>query len=100
MQHRRRPSSIGRALDLSLDDLVEKLEQQQQLAIGHNVGGNQIRRATHVTFQAEQGQMHDLPRWLEILTVALCWPLMLTYHYDLRSAPVGASTTQVNYDSA
>lgn len=91
---------IGRAFDLSLDDLIEKIEQRQTLAIGHNVGGNQIRRATHVTFQPEQGQLHALPRWLEILTVTLCWPLMLVYAYDLRSSGRTTSVTQVNYDSS
>ncbi len=74
---------IGDELGLQLDDLLEKLAHDEPLAIGHNVGGNQIRLDHEVTFRPEKGSAHDLPFWLEMMVLALCWPLMLAYGYRL-----------------
>ncbi len=75
---------IGRAFGIPLDDLLDKLDRDEPLPIGHNVGGNEIRNDGRVVLRPEKGEAHDLPRWLEILTFAVCWPLMLTYGYQLR----------------
>ncbi len=75
---------IGQALDVPLDDLIDKLERGEPMPIGHNIGGNEIRSDGRVAFRPEKGKAHDLPRWLELLTFAACWPLMLAYGYRLR----------------
>lgn len=85
---------IGRAFNLPLDDLLAKLERGDALPIGHNVGGNEIRNDGRVTFRPERGKAHGLPRWLELLTFAVCWPLMLAYGYRLGALKQPASTPQ------
>ena len=76
---------IAQAFDLPLDDAIAKVTAGEPLAIGHNVGGNQIRTEGAVTFAPGKGHEHAMPRWLELATVACCWPLMLAYGYSLRS---------------
>ena len=78
---------IGAAFDIRFEDLIERIETGGKLAIGHNVGGNQIRRGDEVTFDPERGKGTNLPRWLELATLLLCWPLMLAYGYRLRLTP-------------
>ena len=75
---------IAQAFDLPLDDVIAKVEGLEPLAVGHNVGGNQIRTEGAVTFAPGKGREHPMPRWLELVTVACCWPLMLAYGYSLR----------------
>lgn len=75
---------IAALLGVSLDDLLPKLARQEPLAIGHNLGGNQIRHDKQVIFNPEKGHTQDLPGWLEALTFAVCWPLMLAYGYRAR----------------
>jgi hypothetical protein len=74
---------IARTFDLELDDVIAKVGQLEPLAIGYNVGGNQIRTEGAVVFSP--GKEHAVPRWLDYLTLACCWPLMLAYGYSLRS---------------
>ena len=75
---------IARAFDIPLDDAIAKVTNGEPLIIGHNVGGNQIRTEGAVTFTPGKGREHAMPRWLELVTVACCWPLMLAYGYKLR----------------
>lgn len=76
---------IGKAFDLALDDVIAKVERLEPLAIGHNVGGNQIRTEGAVVFSPGKGKEHAVPRWLDFLTLVCCWPLMLAHGYSLRS---------------
>lgn len=78
---------IGQGFGVPLEDLIGKLERGEPMPIGHNIGGNEIRNDGRVAFRPEKGSSHDLPRWLEILTFAVSWPLMLAYGYRLR--PLG-----------
>lgn len=75
---------IGQSFGIPLDDLIDKLERGEPMPIGHNIGGNEIRNDGRVAFRPEKGNVHDLPRWLEVLTFTVCWPLMLAYGYRLR----------------
>lgn len=75
---------IGTALGLSFEELISRIEHGDELAIGHNIGGNEIRRGGTVTFRPARGRQHDLPVWLDLVTLACCWPLMLLYGYRLR----------------
>jgi hypothetical protein len=75
---------IGNAFGIPLDDLLGKLERGEPMPIGHNLGGNQIRHDKRVTFNPDKGKEYSLPRWLDLMTVVACWPLMLAYGYSLR----------------
>ena len=57
---------IAQAFDLPLDDAIAKVTAGEPLAIGHNVGGNQIRTEGAVTFAPGKGHEHAMPRWLEL----------------------------------
>jgi len=89
---------ISEAFGIPLDDLVAKLERKEPLRIGHNLGGNEIvlpgkasASDRSITFRPDEGKAHGLPRWLEALTIAVCWPLMLAYDYRLRRQEAPAS---------
>jgi hypothetical protein len=91
---------IGSALGLPVEDVAQRLERGEAFAVGHNIGGNQIREGAR-TIRFEPGKEESrrrLPRGIEIMTVLLCWPLMLRYRYQLggqrrarRAAPAGAA---------
>ena len=80
---------IGRAFELDLAelaDLAHKATSRQPLAVGHNVGGNHLRRADTVRFDPGGGRRElSLPRWLAAVNLLLCGPLMWRYGYRLRS---------------
>ena len=74
--------AIGAAFGLPVEDVVAKLEGGEPFPVGHNVGGNHIRHAGAVRFDAgAEGARPPLPRWAERATVLLCWPLMRYYGY-------------------
>jgi len=76
---------VERLLGVPLGDVASRIRSGEALEIGHNAGGNPIRRSGSVTLEPERGSAHDLPWWLEGITLALCWPLMLRYGYALQS---------------
>ena len=77
-------AEIGRAFALDVDDVVARLEHGEAFAVGHNIGGNRIRTEGAVRFDpGKSSRRRQAPRWLEALTVLLCWPLMLRYGYGL-----------------
>jgi hypothetical protein len=81
---------IGAAFGLDLEDVVGKLEQGQAFPVGHNVGGNHIRTEGAVRFNPKaEKERPPLPRWMEALTLTLCWPLMRRYGYPLRTGGPG-----------
>lgn len=70
---------IGGVLWVSLSDALARIEH---LEVGHNVGGNRIRHAGVLRFDADVGQTkHPMPRWLEVVTLLLCEPVMWRYGY-------------------
>ena len=75
---------IGRAFGLDLAELKSKAAGAEPLLVGHNVGGNQLRHADVVRFDPGGGQARPpLPRWLEVVSIPLCGPLMRRYGYRL-----------------
>ena len=82
------------AFGLTLDDLVDMLQRHDDFTIGHNIGGNRIRHGTTVTFDPKVRTESTLPRWLDLATVALCWPLMLLYGYRLHSPALSRPAMQ------
>lgn len=74
---------IGEAFAIPLDDVIAQLERGEPLTVGHNADGNQIRTQKEVVFSPKKGTEQELPRWLNLLTLACCWPLMLVYGYPL-----------------
>jgi hypothetical protein len=76
---------IGAALGIDVSDIVDKLGRGDELALGHIIGGNEIRLEKGLRFDPQkQDRRPALPRWVELMTVAMCWPLMLRYRYPLR----------------
>jgi hypothetical protein len=89
---------IGAALGVPVEDVAARLDQGQTLTIGHQVGGNDIRYAGEIRFDREAGRNHPpLPRWAELVTVAVCWPLMRRYGYTGPRRLVAASRDRTHY---
>jgi Sulfotransferase family len=75
---------IGQAFGLDLAELGSKAAGQEQLLVGHNVGGNRVRHADAVWFDPGGGRPRPpLPRWLEAIIILLCGPFMWRYGYRL-----------------
>jgi hypothetical protein len=76
---------IGAALGLPVEDVARRLERGEAFAVGHNIGGNQIREgAAAIRFEpGKERSRGRLPRAIELMTVLLCWPWMLRYRYPL-----------------
>lgn len=86
---RRQPAQeirrIGAALGIDVSDIEDKLARGEELAVGHLIGGNEVRLEKGLRFDPEkQDRRPALPRWVGLMTVAFCWPLMRRYGYPLR----------------
>jgi hypothetical protein len=56
------------------------------------IGGNDVRLEGEVRFDpGKEKRRRRLPLAIELLTVLLCWPLMLRYGYPLRRRGGGAA---------
>lgn len=76
---------IAAAFGLDLEDSIEKLEAGAPLAVQHIIGGNDVRLEPGLRFDPKrESKRRPLPRWVELLTVACCWPLMRRYGYPVR----------------
>ncbi len=81
---------IGEAFAIDLEPVIAKLRAQETFAVGHNVGGNQIRFEGRLQFDPERERKRPpLPAWLGFTVTALCWPLMLAYGYPLFGTGTG-----------
>ena len=78
-------AAIGNWLGVPLDDVCSIIDNGDEMEVGHNVGGNRIRMQRSVRFRPKTAstETKSLPRWVDVLTVAICWPLMLRYGYRL-----------------
>ena len=73
-------------LDGVVTDIDGKPVRGAVVEIGHNIGGNQVRLEQEVRFDPNKERTRPrLPRWLELVTVSLCWPLMRRYGYHIRT---------------
>jgi hypothetical protein len=73
---------IAQAFGIDFGDVREMLDRGAVVEIGHNIGGNQVRLEQDVRFDPNKERTRPrLPRWLDRVTVALCWPLMRRYGY-------------------
>jgi hypothetical protein len=80
--------AIGAAFGLPVDDVVAKLLRGEAFPVGTNVGGNHIRHEGVRALRPPGVEARPpLPRWAELATVALCWPLMRQYGYLPRLRP-------------
>lgn len=78
---------LGAALGIDVTAAIQKLERGEPFSAGHNIGGNAIRLEQQLRFDPQrEAQRLGLPRWVEWVTLGLCWPLMLAYGYPLRRA--------------
>ena len=74
---------IGEAFGIPVDEVIAKIERREGFPVGHNIGGNMIREgASEVHFEPKKDLTRQpLPKWAEIMTLGLCWPLMGRYGY-------------------
>ena len=76
---------LGRRFGIDVAPVLEKVERRESLPAGHDIGGNDIRLEQGLRFDpGKEGTRRPLPRWVELMTLALCWPLMTRYGYALR----------------
>jgi Sulfotransferase family len=75
---------LGTELGVSLDGVAERLARDEGFAVGHNLGGNDIRLEGVVRFDQRRERRYGAsPGWISAVLL-LCWPLMPRYGYQLR----------------
>jgi hypothetical protein len=81
---------LGAELGIEVGAAQEKVGRGAALDVGHLIGGNDVRLEKGLRFEpGREGTRRPLPRWVGLLTVALCWPLMARYGYAARRAAPG-----------
>jgi hypothetical protein len=85
---------LGEALGIEVGPVLAMLARGETLPAGHDIGGNDVRLEKGLRFDpGRETTRRALPRWVELLTVALCWPLMGRYGYALRREPARLGPT-------
>lgn len=90
---------IGDAFGIPVDEVIAKIERGDGFPVGHNIGGNMIREGkSEVHFEPKKDLTRQpLPKWVELMTLALCWPLMGRYGYKFsehKHRPPSTPVTQ------
>lgn len=81
--------TLGGFLGVDLEATVGKIERGETLAVGHVIGGNDVRLEQGLRFEpGRERTRRQLPGWVGAMTLALCFPLMRRLGYATRrSAP-------------
>lgn len=93
---------LGRHAGIEVEDSVAKIEQHDTLWPGHIIGGNDVRLEQGLRFDPhKERKRRQPPRWVEPLTIAFCWPLMLRYGYGMRrrTPPSGTAMAEAGSGS-
>jgi hypothetical protein len=80
-QPRRELEKLGAFLELDLTELAVKIEQQQPLTIGHNIGGNRMRFQKQFTF-APDHQKKPVSLAYRLLALVVNGPFLLVHRYS------------------
>lgn len=80
---------IGNQLGIAVDEVISKIESRDGFDVGHNIGGNMIREgSSEVRFEPKKDLTRKpLPKWVEVMTLVFCWPLMGRYGYPVFEHP-------------
>jgi len=81
---RRELERLSVFLGYDLEPVIAAVEKGQEMNIGHNIGGNMMRRSGCFVFDPLAGQKRPLPRGYKWMTRLITWPFMLRYGYPLK----------------
>lgn len=81
VQPRQELEKIGRFLGVDLSALAAKIEQQQPLTIGHNIGGNKMRFQQQFTFTPDHDKK-PLRLPYRLLALLVNGPFLLLHRYS------------------
>jgi len=96
---------IGRLCGIDVEPVIIRLRRGEPFAVGHSIGGNDVRFEGRIVPDPGRDRARELPVWARAITFAVCWPLMARYGYTasgrdratrLRTAtaPAGTRTTR------
>ena len=77
-------NSLSQFIGHDLQTVIKNIEAGKQMSIGHNIGGNMMRKAGTFIFNPIAGKSRSLPRFYKILVHLIAWPFMLKYGYLAR----------------
>lgn len=72
---------IEEFIGVSLDEIKSKVREKQTFAVGHNIGGNQMRMAKSFILDPKKASRIGLPKRYNFMVHVLCFPLMWKYGY-------------------
>jgi hypothetical protein len=72
---------ISRFIGVNLDNVIETIEQNMELKVGHNVGGNRIRLEKKVTLKKDFEWQDKLPYHYQIFFLIFIWPLSKLFRF-------------------
>lgn len=66
-----------------LSSVIEAVESGQRMSIGHNIGGNMMRKSGSFVFDPKAGKRRPLPKSYKLMARLITWTFLLIYGYKL-----------------
>jgi len=79
---RRELERIENFIGCDLQSVIESIESNLAMQVGHNIGGNEMRFQTNFVFDPNARIRRFLPWPYKIMARIISWPLMLYYGYN------------------
>lgn len=78
-------TQLENALGIELADVRQRVGAGERLEGGHMMGGNPVRYEAQIRFDpGKERRREPVPAAVRLMTIALCWPLMLRYGYSIN----------------
>lgn len=66
-----------------LCSVIEAVELGKRMNMGHNIGGNMMRKSGNFVFDPNAGKQRPLPWGYKLMTRLITWPFLLMYGYKV-----------------
>ena len=74
---------IAKFIGHDISQVITNIESGQEMSIGHNIGGNMMRKSGRFKFDPNAEKKRFLPYRYKILANLITWPFMLLYGYHM-----------------
>jgi hypothetical protein len=74
---------IGAFADFDVSAIMRKVENHEELEVGHNVGGNRLRFNRRIRIQPDWDWARNMPASARLIATAAAWPMLRHFGYPL-----------------
>lgn len=72
---------IGKFIALDVQPIIDKLESDEALSVGHNLGGNRVRFNRTIRFNPDQSWKNEMPYFYKLMFWLLAAPIARVFRY-------------------